>query len=167
MAALLIVGRAVAGVAAERAREGRGGLWTEAETTERRADGLDRPEALRLGVEGLSDLAIGRGLVVGIAGLGVEDLDGVQLAYPVAHLTWIDPDGELGRQVLQDVLDRHAALLGGALQHRIDRVAGLEASERGALERLLRVPVTLELVLQGLLELLAEDVDPSARQFVV
>lgn len=167
MAVLLIVGRAVAGVAAERARERRRGLGTEAESAQGRADGLDRPEALRLRVEGLGDLAIGRGLVVRVAGLRVQDLHGVQLADTVAHLAGIDPDSELGRQVLQDVLDRHAALLRGALQHRIDRVAGLEAPERRALERLLRIPVALELVLERLLELLAEDVDPSARQFVV
>jgi len=167
MAVLLIVGRAVAGVAAERARERRGGLGAEGEAAQGRVDGLDRPEALCLRVEGLGDLAIGRGLVVRVAGLGVEDLDGVQLADAVAHLAGVHPDGELGRQVLKDVLDRHAALLRGALQHRVDRVAGFQASERRALERLLRVPVALELVLERLLELLAEEVDPSARQFVV
>lgn len=115
MTILLVVGRAVAGVAADRARERRGRLRTEAETAQGRAHGLDRPETLRLRIEGLGDLPIGRGLVVRVAGLRIEDLDGVQLADAVAHLTRVNPDGELGRQILQDVLDRHAALLRGAL----------------------------------------------------
>lgn len=102
-----------------------------------------------------------------VAGLGVEDLHGIQLADAVAHFAGIYPDGEFGRQILKDVLDRHAALLRSALEHRVDRVTGLEASERRALERLLRVPVTLELVLERLFKLLAEEVDSSTRQFVV
>lgn len=175
MAALLVgrhadVTSAVAArvvAASQRRRERRGRLRTETEAAERRADGLDRPEALRLGIEGLGDLAIGRALVVRIGALRVQYLHRALLADSVADLAGIDPDGELRGEILEDVLDRDAALLGGALQDRVDRVTGLQTSERRALERLLRVPVTLELVLEGLLELLAEYVYPTTGQFVV
>lgn len=77
MTVLLVIGRAVAGITAEGARERRGRLRAETETAQGRAHSFDRPEALRLRVEGLGDLAIGRGLVVRVTGLRVENLHGV------------------------------------------------------------------------------------------
>lgn len=167
MAALLVVRRAVAGGAAERAWERRRGLRAEAESSEGRAYSFDGPEALGLGVEGLGHLAVSRALVVRVSVLGVEDLHRVHLADSVAHFAGVHPDGQLSWKVLQDVLDGHTALFRGALQDRVHGVSSLEASERRPLERLLGVPVTLELVLQRLLELLAEDIHPSTGQLVV
>lgn len=130
VAALLVVRGAVARVAAQRARERRRGLGAETQATEGRAHGLDGPEALRLGVEGFRHLPISGALVVRVPCLGVEDLHCVHLADAVAHLAGVHPDGQLSWQVLQDVLDGHAALFRGTFQHRVDGIASLQASER-------------------------------------
>ena len=73
-------------------------------------------------------------------------LNGALFADAVADLPRVHPDGELLRQVLQDVLDGHAALARRPLEHLVDGVAGFEAAEGRTLEGLVGVPVTLEFV---------------------
>ena len=92
--------------------------------------------------------------------LAVENLHGALLTHPVAHLARVDPDGQVGGEVLYDVGDGVAALPGGAVEHGVGRVGDLEASVGGPLEGLVWVPVALELVPQRGLQLLAEQVDP-------
>ena len=125
MATLLIVRRPVARVAPQRARERRRGLRAEAESAQRRAHGLDRPEALRLRIERLGHLTIGGTLVVWIPSLRVQNLHCVHLANPVAHLPGVHPDGELRWQVLEDVLNGHAALFRRPFENRVHGVASL------------------------------------------
>ena len=64
-----------------------------------------------------------------IGALRVQDLHLAGFTNAVANLARVHPDGELLRQVLEDVLDGYAALLGGALEDRVDGIAGLETSE--------------------------------------
>jgi len=99
--------------------------------------------------------------------LVVQDFHGSLLADTVADLARVHPHGQVLRQVLQHVLDGHAALAGRLFEYRVDRRARLDAPVRRAAVRFLRVPVPGELLRQTLLQLLAEYVHPPSGQFVV
>lgn len=60
-------------------------------------------------------------------------LDGALLADAIGHLARIHPNGQLAGQILQDVGNWDATLAGGPIEHRIGRLAGLQAAERRAL----------------------------------
>lgn len=142
---------------------------------------LGREEALRSGVEPPVVVGVTRGRVVRSPGsllqgellrdvttVVVEDLDWSVLSDPVGHLVRIDPERQRLREVFEDLADAQSAQLGGKVEDRVDLgVAQLDASIPRPLERLLGVPVTVELLAQALLQFLAEHVDAASRKFVV
>ena len=92
--------------------------------------------------------------------LAVENLHRPLLAHPVAHLARVDPDGQVGGEVLYDVGDGVAALPGSPVEDGVRGVRDLETSVGRAFEWFVWIPVTLELVTQGTVQFLTEQVDP-------
>lgn len=89
------------------------------------------------------------------------------LAYAVGHLAGIYPNAQVGGQVLPDVPQIDAALPGSDLEHRVQGRGRLDAAERRAPIRLLRIPVSPELSPERPVQFLGELVDSPAGQLVV
>lgn len=69
--------------------------------------------------------------------------------------------------MLEHISDRHARLSRRNLQDGVYGASSLQASVSGASARPVGVPVTPELLLQSLIQFLAEDVHSASRQFIV